>query len=186
MRRMDKTTKLVIAAALLAIGMVLPFLTGQIQVIGNKISPMHLPVLICGFVCGWQYGLAVGVVLPILRSLTLGMPPLMPTAAAMAVEMGVYGLVTGLLYRMLPKKNVTIYISLIAAMLCGRVAWGAASVLLYGLAGTGKAFTWQMFMGGAFINAIPAIILQLVVVPAIVIALRKANLMEGSARTDRV
>ncbi|MDD3252508.1 MAG: ECF transporter S component [Lachnospiraceae bacterium] len=178
MRTRTKTTNMVLSAALLAIGMVLPFLTGQIQVIGNKISPMHLPVLICGYVCGWQYGLAVGIILPILRSLTFGMPPLMPTAAAMAVEMGVYGLMTGLLYATLPKKNSSIYISLIAAMILGRLAWGMASVVLYGLAGTGKVFTLPMFFTGAVINAVPALIIQIILIPAIVIALKKAKLMD--------
>lgn len=175
MKTTTKTTKLILSAALLAIGMVLPFLTGQIQVIGNKISPMHLPVLICGYVCGWQYGLAVGIILPVLRSVTFGMPPLMPTAAAMAVEMGVYGLVTGLLYAVLPKRNSSIYISLIAAMILGRAAWGAASVVLYGLAGTGKAFTLQMFVMGALVNAVPALIIQIILIPVIVIALKKAR-----------
>lgn len=175
MAKATKTTRLVMAAVLLAIGMVLPFLTGQIPEIGSKISPLHLPVLICGFVCGWQYGLAVGFILPLLRSLTFGMPPLMPTAAAMAVEMAVYGLVTGLIYQKLPKKMSSVYIALIGAMLCGRVAWGLASVLLYGVAGTGKAFTLPMFLAGAFVNAVPAIIIQLVLVPVIVSALKKAK-----------
>lgn len=170
-----KTTKLVISGALVALGMILPFLTGQIPEIGSRLSPLHLPVLICGFVCGWQYGLAVGFILPILRSLTFGMPPLMPVASAMAVEMAVYGAVTGLLYEKLPKKNCSIYTALIAAMLCGRVTWGLASMVLYGV--LGRAFTFQMFLTKAFIDAVPAIIIQLVLVPLIVIALKKAKYM---------
>lgn len=176
MKQANSTTKLVWSAALLAVGMVLPFLTGQIPEIGSKLSPLHLPVLICGFVCGWQYGLAVGLILPVFRSLIFGMPPLMPTATAMAFEMATYGAITGILYEKLPKKNSSIYISLIVAMLCGRVVWGLVSVPLYGLAG--KAFSFQAFLAGGFINAVPAIILQIVLVPILVMALRRARLMK--------
>ena len=175
MQKLTKTKKLVVSAALLAIGMLLPYLTGQIPEIGNKISPLHLPVLICGFVCGWEYGLVVGFILPLLRSITLGMPPLMPVASAMAVEMAVYGAVAGKLYEVLPKKNSSVYFALIAAMLCGRVAWGVVSIPLYGMAG--RTFTLQVFVTSAFINAVPAILIQLLVVPVIVIALKKAKVV---------
>lgn len=169
------TVKLVISGALMALGMVLPFLTGQIPEIGSRLSPLHLPVLICGFVCGWQYGLAVGFILPLLRSLTFGMPPLMPTASAMAAEMAVYGAVTGLLYRKLPKKNSAVYVALITAMLCGRAVWGLASMAFYGV--LGRAFTFPMFLAGALTKAVPAIMIQLVLVPLIVMALKKAKYM---------
>jgi thiamine transporter ThiT len=170
------TMNMVLAAFFLALGLVLPFLTGQIQMIGNKISPMHIPVLICGFVCGWQYGLIVGFLTPLFRSVLFGMPPMMPTAAAMAFELAAYGALTGLLYAKLPKNNVSVYISLITAMLLGRIVWGIVSIPLYGIAG--KAFSMQMFIAGAFINAIPGIILHIVLIPMIVMALRKAGYME--------
>lgn len=175
MTKGSDTAKLVMSGVLLAIGMVLPFLTGQIPEIGSKLSPLHLPVLVCGFICGWKYGLAVGFILPLLRSVTFGMPPLMPTASAMAVEMAVYGAVTGLLYEWLPKKNSSVYIALIAAMLCGRIAWGLACVPLNGIAG--KAFSFQIFLASGFINAIPAITLQLILVPLIVMALKRSGAM---------
>ncbi|MBE6629112.1 MAG: ECF transporter S component, partial [Ruminococcaceae bacterium] len=80
MRYHNKTLKMVLAALFLAMAYVLPFLTGQIPEIGAMLCPMHIPVLLCGFLCGWPWGLAVGFVAPLLRSLTLGMPPLFPTA----------------------------------------------------------------------------------------------------------
>lgn len=78
---------LVLAALFLALGLLLPFVTGQIAAFGSWFLPMHLPVLLCGFVCGWPYGLAVGFVVPLLRSFLFGMPPMMPTAVAMAFEL---------------------------------------------------------------------------------------------------
>lgn len=174
---MKKTTKnLTLSAMFMAVGMVLPFLTGQIQQIGNMLLPMHLPVFLCGLICGWQYGTAVGFILPLLRSVTLGMPPLFPTATAMAFELATYGLVAGLLYgRSRWQCVIALYRSLIAAMLAGRVVWGAVQVVLLGL--SGSAFTWQMFLSGALLNSIPGIIVQLILIPAIMVALNRTGLV---------
>jgi riboflavin transporter FmnP len=172
----SSTKFLVLAGLFLALGLVMPFLTGQIPSIGNKLLPMHIPVLLAGFVCGWPYGLAVGFIVPIFRSILFGMPPMIPTAAAMAFELAAYGFLSGLLYKFLPKKNAYIYAALIVSMIGGRIIWGIVSFLLYGL--RGNAFTWQMFMAGAFINAIPGIIIQIVIIPIIIIALKNARLIE--------
>ncbi len=172
----SSTVNMVLAAFFLALCMVLPFLTGQVPAIGSKISPMHIPVLICGFVCGWQWGLAVGFVAPILRSMIFGMPPMMPTAVAMAFEMAAYGAACGLLYARLPKSNGSIYVSLIGAMLIGRLVWGLVSLILYGI--MGNTFTMQAFLAGAFLNAVPAIILHIALIPVIIIALRNAKVMK--------
>ena len=168
--------RLTISAMLLAIGMLLPFLTGQIQHIGNMLCPMHLPVFICGMVCGPYWGLAVGAVLPVLRSMVFGMPVLMPMALAMAFELAAYGLVSGLLRKKLPKTLPMLYVSLIAAMLIGRVVWGLASIPLYSFAA--KSFGFKLFVTNGFINAIPGIIVQLIAVPAIVRMLEKSRLAE--------
>lgn len=164
--------RMVLAAMFLALGLVLPFLTGQIPQFGNMLLPMHLPILLCGFVCGAPWGLLVGAVTPILRSALFGMPPMFPTAVAMAFELAAYGCFTGLLYRRLPKTVPMLYLSLIVAMLIGRVVWAAATFLLTG------ALTMQAFLAGALLKAWPGIILQLVLVPALVLALKKARLME--------
>lgn len=169
------TENLVLAAMFLALGIIMPFLTGQIPGIGSRLLPMHIPVLICGYVCGWQYGLLVGFVVPILRSIMFGMPPMMPTAAAMAFELAAYGAVTGILYEKLPKSSWSVYVSLISAMIVGRIVWGLVCVPLYGL--TGGAFTVQIFLAGGFLNAIPGIILQLVMIPVLVISLRRARVI---------
>ena len=78
---------LVLAAMFVALGLVLPFLTGQVPQIGNMLLPMHLPVLLCGLICGWQYGGVVGFILPPLRYVMFGMPPIFPTGVAMAFEL---------------------------------------------------------------------------------------------------
>lgn len=166
--------RLTLSSMLLAVGLLLPFVTGQIQHIGNMLCPMHLPVLVCGMVCGPLWGFAVGAVLPLLRSALFGMPVLMPIAAAMAFELAAYGFVSGFLRRRLPATLKMLFVSLIAAMLLGRVVWGVACVPLYGFAG--KAFSWQLFITSGFVTAIPGMLLQLVAVPAIVTALEKAHL----------
>lgn len=166
--------RLILAALFLALAFVLPFLTGQIPQIGSALCPMHIPALLCGFFCGPWYGLAVGAAAPLLRSLIYGMPPLMPTGIAMCFELAAYGFVAGLLYKVLPKKNGYIYVSLISAMLAGRVVWGIARVVLAGL--THSEFVWSAFLAGAFVNAVPGIILHILLVPTLVMALKKYTL----------
>ena len=166
--------KLTYAALYLAIALVLPFVTGQIPEIGSMLCPMHIPVFLCGFMCGWPWGLAVGFIAPLLRSVLFGMPTLFPGAVAMAFELAVYGGLTGLLYRILPKKKGRIYTVLIISMIAGRIVWGTVRVILAGL--SGSSFTWALFLAGAFTNAIPGIILHLALIPVIVIAMERAGL----------
>lgn len=160
----------------LAIGMVLPFLTGQIPQIGNMMLPMHIPVLLCGLICGWQYGAVLGFVLPLLRYLIFGMPVLFPTGAAMAFELMTYGLVIGLVYSLSRWKCIiSLYRALIAAMIAGRIVWAAAQMILLGV--SGGAFTMKMFLAGAFFNAVPGIIIQLVLIPTVMVALGRTGLV---------
>ena len=166
--------KLTYAALFLALALVLPFLTGQIPQIGSALSPMHIPVLLCGFLVGWPWGLAVGFIAPLLRSVIFGMPVMVPGAVAMAFELAVYGLVSGILYRLLPKKKWSIYVTLIVAMLAGRVVWGITRLIIAGL--SGNSFTWALFLAGAFTNAVPGIILHIILIPVIVMVLEHAGL----------
>ena len=170
----ERNRKLTYAALYLAIALVLPFITGQIPEIGAMLSPMHIPVLLCGFVCGWQWGMVVGLIAPLLRSALFGMPTLYPTAIAMTFELAAYGALSGILYRLLPRKTWSIYISLILAMIGGRLVWGAARYALAGL--SGSEFPLSAFFAGAVLNAIPGIILHIVLIPVLVIVLEKARL----------
>ena len=167
---------LVTAAMLLAVGYILPFFTGQIPQIGNMLCPMHLPVLLCGLLCGWKYGLAVGFLLPLLRSAVLTAPPMFPTAIAMAFELGAYGLLVGWLYARSRWQCVAaLYRCLILTMIGGRVVWAAVRIVLSGV--SGQAFTWQMFLSGAFLTAIPGIILQLAFIPVVMVALDRTGMV---------
>ena len=170
--------KLIYSAMCLALCLVLPFLTGQIPEIGKALSPMHIPVFLCGFLCGWPWAPAVGMIAPILRSLLFGMPKIYPDAVCMMFELATYGLVAGLLYKALPRKTWSIYVTLLIGMVAGRIVWGIAKWALLGLAGT--PFTMQMFLAGAIFNAVPGIILHIVLIPVVVMALNKAGLIENN------
>ncbi len=156
---------------LLALCLVLPIITGGIPKIGNMLSPMHIPVMLCGFICGWQYGAAVGLIAPILRSVIFGAPVMYPFAVAISLELCTYGLISGILYKAFPKKNIYIYPSLLISMLCGRIVWGIAR---FAMAGLGSSqFGLSAFASGALFTAFPGIICQLLIIPPIVIAVRK-------------
>ena len=166
--------KMTYAALFLAIAMVLPFITGQIPEIGSMLCPMHIPALLCGFMCGWPWGLAVGFIAPLLRSVIFGMPAMFPGAVAMAFELAAYGGLAGLLYRLLPGKEWSVYAVLVISMIAGRIVWGIARVILAGL--SGSSFTWALFHAGAVTNAIPGIIMHLVLIPVLVIVMDRAGL----------
>lgn len=173
-----------LSALFLALCLVLPMLTGHIQKIGNMLLPMHLPVFLCGLICGPAYGAVVGAVAPLLRSVLFSMPPMYPTAIAMAAELLTYGLVSGLLYSISRWQCVVaLYRSLITAMLAGRIVWGGMQILLLGV--KGSRFTWSAFISGAFTTAIPGIVLQLILIPAIMVALDRAGLVRFKKKVRR-
>ena len=169
--------KLVFAAMFLALSFVLPFLTGQIPEIGSMLCPMHIPVLLCGFICGWPWGFVVGMIAPLLRSLTLGMPNLFPMALCMAFELAAYGAIAGIMHKLLPKKKISIYSSLLVAMITGRIVWGCAMYIFTGI--DGSAFTFSAFIAGAFTNAIPGIIIQIILIPVLVMLLENPKIIKS-------
>lgn len=163
--------KTVLSALFLALAYVLPFFTGNIPQIGSMLLPMHLPVILCGFLCGGPWGAVVGAVAPVMRSLlTGGFPPMFPTAVAMSFELAAYGLVCGLVSRAFPRRPAYLWISLVIGMISGRVVWGVVMALI---AINGSSFTVTAFVAGAFTNAIPGILLQLVAIPPIVYAVHR-------------
>lgn len=177
MKKHDKTPKMVLSALFLAIAYVLPFFTGQIPEIGSMLLPMHIPVLLCGYICGGPWGLLVGFAAPLLRSFALGMPPLFPTAICMAFELAAYGFTAGMMHKLLPRKKLFIYCSLIVAMIVGRIVWGIAMVSVMGV--SGGTFTLTAFIAGAITNAIPGIIVQIILVPVLVMVLDRQKKISG-------
>ena len=164
--------KTVLSAMFLCIGFVLPLFTSQIKEIGDTLLPMHIPVLLCGIICGSNYGLAVGIILPFLRSAVFSMPPIYPNAVWMSAELTTYGFIIGFVYKLIKNKGLKgIYISLISAMLAGRAVWGLVKTLLLGIGG--KTFTLSLFITGGFIDAIPGMILQLILIPVIVLLVKR-------------
>lgn len=160
------------SALCLALCLVLPFITGQIPQVGSMLCPMHIPVLLAGFLCGPFWAGGVGLVAPLLRHLLFGMPPF-PMALAMSAELLAYGVFTGIFYRLLPKRKSSIYVSLVLAMLLGRLIWGAAMIAVMQV--SGGVFTWAAFLSGAFTTALPGIAVQLVLIPILVLALERAG-----------
>jgi niacin transporter len=100
----------------------------------------------------------------------------MPPAAYLApmmLELAVYGLTAGLMMRLIRVKKlyVRLYLSLLTAMLLGRVVAGAAAALIF----TPGQYTMAAWVASYFVKCLPAIVLQLTVVPAIYLALQRAR-----------
>ncbi|SFG18443.1 ECF transporter S component [Oribacterium sp. WCC10] len=172
MKKID-VQKLTLSALFIAIGLVLPFVTMQIQTIGQLLSPMHLPVILCGLVCGPIYGAIVGLIVPLLRSFIFGMPKLFPGAIAMAFELATYGFVTGYLYEKSKWKCVlAVYKAMIPAMIAGRIVGGIVQALLLG-----GQYSFSVFVTSYFVKTVPGIVLQLVLIPIIMLALGKAHMI---------
>ncbi len=172
-----KIKDITISAVFLAIGLVLPFFTGQIKALGNAFLPMHLPVMLCGLIVGPIHGLIVGLILPIFRYFIFGRPQIYPTAISMSFELATYGFVVGFVYKNSRWKCIiALYESLIIAMVLGRVVWGVVQMILLGI--SGSQFTYQMFMAGAFLNAVPGIIFQLAFIPIFMLYMHKTGLVK--------
>ena len=159
-------------ALCIALGLVLPVFFHMIGA-GFAFLPMHIPVLLCGLLFGWQYGAICGLIVPLLSSLLTGMPPIFPTAVAMMLELCAYGLLAGLFYRRL---YWNVYLALIAAMLSGRVVSGIANALLLGLAG--KPYGFAAFLSADFVEVVPGIVVQIVLLPVIVLAMERAKIFK--------
>lgn len=179
----NQIRKLIFSGLCMALGLLLPMLTMQLQPLGNMFLPMHFPVLLCGLVCGWQYGAVVGALTPLLRSLIFTMPPMYPKAIAMSFELCAYGLLAGLLYWLFlhfqKNKFVSLYAALIGAMCGGRLVWGAVQWVLVSLNANLPAFTQSVFWAEAVANAVPGIILQILLLPPLTLLLQFADIKRG-------
>ncbi len=168
------TQKLILTSFFIVLSLLLPSLFHFVGFLGPVFLPMHLPVLICGFICGKKYGLICGLISPLLSSFLTGMPVLFPMAFTMMFELGTYGFLSGLLY-----EKFNVYVSLIGAMVAGRIMSGIASTILLGLAS--KPYTFEAFIQSALITSLPGIVLQIVLVPMVILILDKYSLSKASA-----
>jgi uncharacterized membrane protein len=174
--QLTKTRRLTIAGMLIAVGVLLPYFTAHaFGVQGTMFLPMHLPVLLTGFLSGPIFGMFAGVLTPLISSLMTGMPPTFPMLPIMMAELATYGLVSGLLYEKagLVKVRFGIYPALVGAMIAGRVVYGLMFWLLTLTAGQLKALS----VWAAAVTGLPGIIIQLILVPIIVMAVKKGKRM---------
>lgn len=167
----DYVRRLVTTGVCIALALVLPLITGQIREIGRMLCPMHIPVIICGFVCGPVWAGAAGFIAPLLRFLIFGKPLLMPTGIAMAFELMTYGVICGLLSAKLPQKLAYTYVSLVTAMICGRLVSGFVQLALVGFDIT--KYPFSTFIAAVLTSSVPGIVLQLVLIPPVVTMVRK-------------
>ncbi len=174
MKKMSVVKKSIITAVCIALCYVVPLLFHGVQNAGRVFLPMHLPVFLCGLICGWQYGLLCGLAGPALSSLLTSMPPaaMLPS---MMLELAVYGCVSGLMMRFIRTKNTyaDLYISLIAALLCGRVVAGLLQALIF----SKGAYSMTAWVSGYVVTSWPGTLIQLVLLPSVVFALMKAHLI---------
>ena len=169
----NTTLHMVLAAMFTALGILLP-IAFRLFGAGPIFLPMHIPVLLCGLIVGKRYGALVGFIVPLLSStIGGGMPPLFPVAISMAFELAAYGFFAGLLYK---KFKLNVFISLIGAMLAGRVVMAIANVILLGIAG--NSYSLSAFVAGAFVTAWPGIVIQLILIPIILLGLEKTDVMK--------
>ncbi len=171
---MTKTKRLIFAGLCVALGVVLPIAFHSVANAGSILLPMHIPVLLCGLVCGWPFGLACGALTPLLSSLFTGMPPV-AMLPSMVCELAVYGLVSGLLMQKIKTGKILLdlYLSLIAAMLAGRLVYGLLNALIF----RAGSYSLPLWLTASFVTALPGIIIQLAVLPALVLALQKTKLI---------
>lgn len=176
MNQMSSVKRATITAICIALCYVLPVAFHALGA-GSYFSPMHIPVLLCGLVCGPGYGLFCGIAGPIISS-TTGMPSLTQLPYFLP-ELMTYGLVCGLLMKGIRTKVTTadIYISMVAAMILGRVVGGIAQALVIQILGTGEVFNISVWAASYVLTAIPGIICHLILVPILYLTLEKARLI---------
>jgi hypothetical protein len=182
---MSSVKKACIASICTALCYVLPLAFHALGV-GSAFSPMHIPVLLCGLICGWSYGAFCGIAGPVISSLLSGMPSTIQLIY-MVPELLTYGLVSGLLMKVIRTRHTyaDMYLSLIPAMILGRIVGGIAQAVFY--ISTAREYSVAIWASAYFIGSIPAIILHLVILPSMVMLLMKAHLIparygKGSAK----
>lgn len=165
-----QTRKMVTAGFFIALGVIFPILFHMVNMGGAVFLPMHIPVLLAGFILGGKYGFIVGLLTPALSSLLTGMPPLMPILPIMTIELSLYGLVAGILSE---KANINNIFSLLAAMICGRVG---GLITVYCMANLLDIVKLQpmIWIKGAITTGLPGMVIQIIFIPGLLHMLKHA------------
>ena len=175
----SKTRTLLYAAVLLALSVAVPqmfHMTG-VPAPGQIFLPMHIPVLLAGFLLGPLWGGAIGLSAPVMNCLLMGMPS--PARLPfMMIELLTYGVASGLLYRTfrLGRWLWGVFPSLVGAMLAGRVTYAIGLLVateLLGIPCGGVFAAWT-----ATVTGLPGIGIQIVLIPVCVLSLQKARLID--------
>lgn len=175
MKQLSHTKRICIGAVCIALCYILPLAFHAFGA-GNALSPMHIPVLLCGLICGGGYGFFCGIAGPVLSSILSGMPPT-TALISMIPELCLYGLTAGLLMKFIRtgKAAADLYLCLIPAMLAGRIAGGIAKALFY--TASSKTYSLTLWAGAYFVESLPGIISHLMIVPLLIIVLTKVGLL---------
>ena len=156
-------------ALFLSLALVLPVGLHAFGIAGRIFLPMHIPVLLAGFLVGPGSGLVVGLIAPALGHLITGMPPAY-AVPLMALELPIYGLIAGLAYNRL---KLNIYIALVAAMIFGRLMFAGGLVVLGLFMELPYTATVFFAAGGPMLAGLPGIVIQLFMIPVIVAGVRR-------------
>lgn len=167
---MNQTRKITYTALFISLAILLPFITFQIPSIGQLLTPMHFPVIIGALLLGPFYGALIGIISPLLRFLLFGMP-ILPVASAMAIELAIYAVVISVVMKLLKKVEIhhlaKLYISLIIAMLLGRVGFALAAMIFM------NAPSFQVVFISTFSGSSIGILLQLILIPMIYVRIHQ-------------
>ena len=180
MKMNKEIKKIIITSSCIAIAIVFAAVVHLVggQPLGKMISPMHIPVFICGLILGWKYGLLAGVLTPLVSYIFRGIPPILPTGLGMCLELGTYGFIAGLLSEKVKFSNkslLNIYLALIIGMLAGRLVYGAYCTIYFPL----KSIPWSfnIFLTSLFVEPVIGIIIQLYSIPFVVYGIKKSGIL---------
>jgi len=181
----DKIKNLALSAMFFAMGIVIPFVFGQIPQVGSMLLPMHIPVFLCAFVCGWKYAVPMAVLLPIFRSVIFGRPNMYPEAVSIAFEMAAYAFIADFLYNHFKRQCMkSIYNCLFISMITGRIVRCIVQLFLLRL--NEMPFTITQVLTGVIITGIPGIILQLILIPTTMFILNRTKLIKFKNTKDKI
>jgi niacin transporter len=168
--------KVTVGGLFIALSILLPqifHLAGTPQV-GQVLLPMHLPVLLSGFILGPVFGCMVGAASPVLSAMLTGMP-MLDRLPFMVVELAGYGLISGLFYQTLQLrgKKFGAIVSLVSAMIFGRLLYALMAFVaadLLNLSALGVAAVAESVVKG-----ISGIFVQLLLIPTMIYILERSG-----------